>query len=354
MELPKNLSGLLVTSKSNIRYLSNFTGSSGFMLLSKKKKFLFTDFRYLERAERSIPKDVELINTTKMWKNKAMLAENWQKILKQAKITELGLEEDNLTLAQFKRFKSISSGLKIKFKDNTGFVEKIRSIKRADELKSITKSQEINEATLAEIKKIIRAKKVVTEAELAWKIKEIGRNLGAEDVSFDPIVAFGKNSAIPHHEPGKSLLKKSDVILIDMGMKYQGYCSDMTRTLVSKSATAKEKEVYHLVLEAQLNALKHIKAGVTGKEADSYSRDIIKAAGYGENYGHAGGHGIGLDIHEMPSLSENSKEVFEENMVVTVEPGIYLPGKFGVRIEDMILLTKSGNKNLTKVDKNLF
>ncbi len=350
--------GKLITNKSNIRYLSNFTGSSGFMLLTKKNSYLFTDFRYIERAKNCIKKGIEIIDTTKLWKNKKELKENWQKILKKHKVKTLGIEESNLTVTQFKKYKKISG--KIKYTDISGEIEEKRAIKSKEEIKLLTKSQRINEKVFLEIKKIVqkhieqKKRTPLYEIDLAWRIKELGNKYGAEDVSFDPIVAFGKNSAIPHHMPGKTKLKKGDIVLIDMGMKYKGYCSDMTRTFFTSKPKQEHLDIYNTVLEAQLNGIKKIKAGTTGKNADAYSRDIIKKAGYGEAYGHAGGHGIGLDIHETPSLSENFAKKFKENTVVTVEPGIYLTGKIGVRIEDMILITKNENKNLTKITKNPF
>ncbi|MBI4232764.1 aminopeptidase P family protein, partial [Candidatus Peregrinibacteria bacterium] len=191
------------------------------------------------------------------------------------------------------------------------------------------------------------------EIDLARKIKELGAEFGAEDVSFDPIVGFGKNSSIVHHNPGKTKLKKGDIVLIDMGMKYQGYCSDMTRMIFTAKPSQKQKEIYEIVLKAQMAALKGIRAGISCKKADQLARKIIEDAGYGEQYGHSGGHGIGLDIHEPPSLSKNFTGNLKENSIVTVEPGIYLPGEFGIRIEDMTLVRKKGNINLTKIPKTL-
>ncbi|MEK7673000.1 MAG: Xaa-Pro peptidase family protein [Patescibacteria group bacterium] len=354
----------LITDKSNIKYLSNFNGSSGFMLLTKKKKYLFTDFRYMERAKSIIKKDIELVNITRVWRNPTELAKSWQSILAKHSIKILGMEESNLTVSQYKRFQKITNKgsaqkNRTKFVDISGEIEKIREIKTAEEIKIIQKSQDINGQVFLEIKKIIQQwlksanKTPLREIDLAWKIKEIGHQLGAEEMSFDPIVGFGTHSARPHHEPDNTPLKKGDIILIDMGMKYKGYCSDMTRMLFTKTPTDKQAKIYNLVLEAQENAIKKIKAGVTGAEADAMSRDIIKKAGYGEQYGHAGGHGVGLDIHETPSLSENFKTPLKEDSIITIEPGIYLEGEFGVRIEDMILVTKTGNKSLTKVQKRL-
>ncbi len=343
----------LITNRSNISYLSGFTGSSGFMLLTKNKNYLFTDSRYIERAKNTIKKGIEIVDVTKVWRNPKELEESWQKILRKHRIKVLGVEEDNLTVAKFKKFKKISKPKngKIKFTDISGEIESKREIKTGIEIKLIQKSQRINEKAFTEIKKIVQAARrnsnSISEVDLAWKIRELSHKYGAEDIAFEPIVAFGKNSAIPHHQPGEIHLKKDDVVLIDMGVKYKGYCSDMTRTLLPQKPSFRQKEIYTIVLNAQKEAIKKIHAGITGKKADSYSRAIIEKAGYGDYYEHAGGHGIGLDIHESPSLSVNYTKKLKKNSVITVEPGIYIPGEFGVRIEDMILLTAHGNKNLT-------
>ena len=280
-----------------------------------------------------------------MWKNEKELKENWQKILKKHKIERLGIEENHLTIARFKNFRRINRGLVVKFFNMLNEIEKIREIKNKQEITLITKSQRINEKVFAELKKHIEPS--VTELELAWKIQELAHKHGADGLSFDPIIAFGSHSAIPHHLSSKTRLKKGDLILVDMGMKYQGYCSDMTRIIFTAPPTPKQKEIYELVLKAQKQAISKIKAGITGAQADTYARKIIEDAGYGEQYGHAGGHGVGLDIHEIPSLSDKYQENLKASSVITVEPGIYLPGEFGIRIEDMILVQKSGNKNLT-------
>lgn len=335
----------LITDKFNIEYLSSFNGSSGFMLIAGNKQYLFTDFRYIERAKKSIKKGIEIEDSA-----------NWKKILEKHKVTNLGIEESNLTVARYKRFKKISG--KIKLTDISGEYEKIREIKTAEEIKYTIKSQRINEKIFLEIKKIIQNHIVqknrtkLCEIDLAWRIKELSNKYGANDISFEPIIAFGKNSALPHHQPGKTALKKGDIVMVDMGMKYKNYCSDMTRMIFTDKASKRQAEIYDLVLKAQLNAIKHIKAGMSGAEADALSRDIISEAGYGDQYGHAGGHGVGLDIHERPALSSKFTEKLQANSIITIEPGIYLPGEFGVRIEDMILVTAKGNQNITKIAKN--
>jgi len=350
----------LITNKSNIKYLSNFSGSSGFMLLTKKKKYLFTDFRYIERAKTSVKKDIEIIDTLRMWRNQEDLKNNWGKILKKHKINQINIEESSLTIKHFKKFKEITKKAipknKIKYSDISGEIETMREVKTKEEIKLITKSQRINEKVFLDIliliKNSLKNQKKISEIEIAWEIKRLGHKYGAEDISFEPIVCFGKHSSIPHHLPSKSTLKKGQMILIDMGMKYKGYCSDMTRTLFTAPATKEQKEVYNTVLQAQLNGLKNIKAGITGKKADELSRKIIEKAGYGKYYGHAGGHGVGLDIHEAPSIYEKYQKPLKENSIITIEPGIYLEGKFGVRIEDMAIVSKKGTKNITKIPKS--
>lgn len=354
--MSKKISNLLITNKSNIKYLCGFSGSYGFMLLTKNKNYLFTDSRYVERAKAKIPQNTTVIDTTLLRKDPNAFKNTWQKFLKKHKIKELGIEENDIRLATYKYFKKISRipNQKIKLVDASGTIEARREVKSKKELDLIKKSQAINEKVFKEVLKIInasRGKKRVTEFELAWKIKELGQKFGAEDVSFDPIVAFDANSALPHHDPGKTVLKKNSLVLIDMGMKYKGYCSDMTRTLLPPKPSKLQAEVYNLVLEAQLNALAKIKAGVTGKQADNFARSIIEKAGYGEFFTHGTGHGVGLDIHEAPSLVEEYKGKFKAGSVITVEPGVYLVGKFGVRIEDMLYLGKGRTENLTKIRK---
>lgn len=349
------MSSSLITNKTNIAYLSGFTGSNGFLLLTPKKKYLFTDSRYILRAEKTINKSFEIVDITRLWKNKEAVIKHWQSLLKKHRITELGVEESTLTVAEYKRYKKISG--KVRLKDISGQIEETRETKTPKEIALIKKSQAINEKVFLEVEKTIKkhlgifSRKALSEKDIAWKIRELGHKYGAEDLSFDPIVGFDDNSAIVHHSPTDRKLHKGALILIDMGMKYQGYCSDMTRMIFTTKPTKKQAEVYNLVLQAQNNALQKIKAGHSGKQADDFSRTLINEAGYEQFYTHSGGHGIGLDIHETPTLSANFTKPLKANSIITVEPGIYLPGEFGVRIEDMLLVGKSKSTNLTKIKK---
>ena len=345
----EKLSALLISNRVNVRYLSGFNGSSGVILTTPKKTLLITDFRYIQQAKSILPKEVELVDITRMMRNPAGFKGAWKKLISKYRLKRIGFEASNITVSKLDFYKKMSRG--VKFVKTTGFVEKLRQVKSKTELKLLTKSQRINEETLAKVVKFLR--KGVREEEIAQKIQIIGRELGAEGMSFDPIVAFGPSSASPHHEPGSTKLRKGQVVLIDMGMKYKGYCSDMTRTFLPKKASDKQKEIYSTVLEAQMNCIKNLKAGTPGQKGDNFARKVIAGAGYDKEFGHSTGHGIGLDIHEAPNQSPKAKEKLRENTVVTVEPGIYLPGKFGVRIEDMVIVQKKAVKVITKAPKHI-
>lgn len=329
----------LITNKSNILYLSGFSGSHGFMLITKNKKILFTDSRYIEEARNKISKSIEVKE----------LKKEWLATLKKLRIKTLGFEGGSLTVNQFKKYKKMSPG--IKFKDITGEIEQLREEKTKNEISLIKQSQKITEKTFLLIKKFIQKNKSkkLREIDVVWEIKRLGFTLGAEDVSFEPIVAFGKNSSVPHHKSDNTILKKDDLVLIDMGMKYKNYCSDMTRVIFLAKPTPLQKKIFSIVLAAQKNAINKIKIGMVEQKIDSAARGTIESRGYGENFGHGTGHGVGLDIHESPNLSPLGKQKIKKGMVVTIEPGIYLPGKFGIRLENMILITEKGAKNLTNI-----
>lgn len=339
----------LITNKSNILYLSGFSGSHGFMLITKNKKILFTDSRYIEEARNKISKSIEVRNVTKLWKNPKELKREWLATLKKLRIKTLGFEGGSLTVNQFKKYKKMSP--KIKFKDITGEIERLREKKTKNEISLIKKSQKITEKTFTLIKKIIQKNKSkkLREIDVVWEIKRLGFTLGAEDVSFEPIVAFGENSSVPHHKSDNTILKKDDLVLIDMGMKYKNYCSDMTRVIFLAKPTPLQKKVFSIVLAAQKNAINKVRIGMLEQKIDSLSRKTIESHGYGENFGHGTGHGVGLDIHESPNLSPLGKQKIKKGMVMTIEPGIYLPGKFGIRLENMILVTEKGAENLTNI-----
>lgn len=330
----------LINHLQNVKYLAQFSGSNGFLVMGKKNYF-FTDFRYKE-----IAKELEKSKTRidfKFIEIDKNLTENLKKILKNDKKIEF--ESNNMTVDELNLWKKRLKGFK--FIKLTNTIENLRKIKDEDEIKKLKKSQKINEDVLEAVKKLL--KPGISELEVAWKIKSIGHDLSAQDISFEPIVGFQENSSTPHHQNTDRKLKNNELVLIDMGMKYQDYCSDMTRTFFFGKGTKEQYAIYDLVLEAQLAGIKAVKAGVKASAPDLASRKVMGE--YEKFFGHSLGHGIGLDVHEMPSLSSRSKDTLEENMIVTVEPGIYLEGKFGVRIEDMGRVTKTGYENFTKFKK---
>ncbi len=330
-----------ITNLINIRYLSEFYGSSAVMILTKRKKYLLTDFRY-KKVINSIPREITAIISADPYKD-------IQKIITKHKIDTFLFEENHLSVARLKLLKTKLKN--IKFKEGNNYVEKLRIKKLPDEIRKITHAQKITEKALQKVFKKI--KNGITERQIALIIESEAMKLGAEAAAFSPIVAFGNNTGSPHHQTSNRKLKKGDMILIDIGFKYQGYCSDMTRTVFTAPPTPKQKLIYQTVLQAQLNAINNLKAGSPGSNADAYARNIIKEAGFDAEFGHSLGHGIGLEAHEAPYLSTNYSKPIPLNAVVTVEPGIYLENSFGVRIEDMVLVERNKVKNLTRIPKQI-
>ena len=339
----KKYSALFISNPVNVYYLTGFTGSRGMILITQKKAYFFTDFRYIEYAKKIIPKEFEVIQINKKWKV------DWPKLLKRYNIASLGIEENYLTYEQFLGLKKISKGVRLK---KSGLIiEQLRQYKSGPELAYLKKSQKINEKLLKKTIKFIRIGR--TEKEVEWFILNHLNDVGAEAVSFTPIIAFGSNSAIPHHQNTNRKLKKGDPILIDMGVKYKGYCSDMSRTFFTKNPTTLQANVYQTVLDAQNAAIKNLRDGVFISKIRNAAMNIIEKAGYKENFQHALGHGSGLAIHELPNLGIEKPTKLYKNMITTIEPGIYLPKNFGIRIEDMLIITHAGHTNITKAPKEL-
>lgn len=340
----KKIQAILVTKPENVRYLTGFIGTFGEVILTKTKKILITDARYTFEAKKICFNDVEIVEIKSY-------QEDVGKLFKKLKIENLGFESRHFSYGKFLAFKKMFRGTGLKLKPLMHEIDQLRIIKTETEIKLIEKSLRISEKILEQAAKLLKVG--VTEQEIARKILLMALDLGAERLSFEPIVGFGKNSGSPHSTPSNTKYKASDVALIDMGVVYHGYCSDITRTFLPKKPTTEMTKVYQTVLEAQNNCINQIRSGLTGTQADKLCREVIKKAGYGENFTHASGHGVGLEIHESPSLSHKLKHkdrkiTLEKSMVVTVEPGIYLSGKFGVRIEDMVVID---GKNLTRYKK---
>lgn len=341
----KQIDAGLITSEVNRFYFSCFKCGKAFFLITQKKCICLTDGRYYHRAQKEIGSFFKVIEMKKDFKYDFLL------LLKKQKIKILGIEHKDYTLNNFKNLTIILRGKKIKVADVSKIINNLRSIKDHVELKAIQKAAQITDKTFNYIFKFIKDnyKSGLNEKEVAWVIEKFIRENGGDDISFKPIVASGPNSAFPHHCSGMRTIKYGDAALLDFGSMVNGYCSDMTRTIFIGNPAKKQKEVYNLVLKAQIKALEKIKHGANICVVDNAARNIIDNSKYKNKFLHGCGHGVGLEIHELPNLRQNNtKEIFKEGMVITVEPGVYLNKQFGVRIEDLVLVSKNGYKYLSK------
>ena len=336
MDLP----AILVESPINRRYLSGFTGSHGLVLITRKQSYLLTDFRYMTQAPQQAV-GFQVIQ------HAAKVMETVKELLADEGITSVGFEQAHVTYASYAAY---TEQLKpVQLVPVSGLVEELRMIKDRDELDIMQRAADLADATFSHVLSIVEAGK--TEREIDLQMEMFMRSRGAASSSFDTIVASGERSAMPHGVASDKVIGDHEFITFDFGALLDGYCSDLTRTIAVGRPDPKLKEIYDIVLEAQLHALEHIKPGMTGKEADALARDIISKYGYGEYFGHSTGHGLGMEVHESPRLSKLSDDVLKPGMVVTVEPGIYLPGLGGVRIEDDIVITETGIHILTRSSK---
>lgn len=338
-----SIDAVIISDKLNIRYLSNFTGSSGYLYVSKRKKILLTDFRYLEQASKQCS-EFEIIDFFKKG-----LIETLNDIIKEDNAHSIGFEDSKIT---YKEFVNFEDGLKnVEFVELNDLVEEIRMVKDKEELENIKMAAEIGDKAFKHILDFIKPN--MTEWEVALEIEYFMRKNGAVKLSFDTIVASGLRSSLPHAEPTNKKIVSGDLVTFDFGCIYNGYCSDMTRTIIMGKANDKQKEIYNTVLTASDRALESIRAGLKGCEVDKIARDVIDNAGYKEYFGHGLGHSLGLFIHESPRLSPKDDTILKENMVMTVEPGIYIPNVGGVRIEDLVCITKEGHINFVTSPKEL-
>lgn len=336
-----HIDGLLITSNYNRRYMTGFTGTAGVVLVSKTKAIFITDFRYTEQAAAQCP-NFEIVKHT------ASIFEEVAKVAKELGITKLGFEQDTLTFASYKQYEQKCEAELVPI---SGVIEKLRLIKSSAEIKILKEAAKIADAAFEHITSYIRAG--ITELDVSNELEFFMRKQGATSSSFDIIVASGHRSALPHGVASDKVIEKGDLVTLDFGAYYNGYVSDITRTVAVGQPTDQLKEIYDIVLEAQLRGMAGLKAGITGRQADALTRDYITEKGYGPNFGHSTGHGIGLEVHEGPGLSFKSDIVLEPGMVVTCEPGIYIPGIGGVRIEDDTIITNEGNESLTHSPKEL-
>ncbi|RBW70598.1 M24 family metallopeptidase [Bacillus taeanensis] len=335
------IDGMLITSKSNRRYMTNFTGTAGVVLISSKEAKLITDFRYVDQAN-------EQAEGYEIVQHKGAIIDEVAKQAEKMNIKKLGFEQDYLTYSVFHGYQQKVTS---HFVPVTGLIEKLRLIKDESEIKILKEAANIADAAFKHILTYIRPG--LTELEVSNELEFFMRKNGAVSSSFDIIVASGLRSALPHGVATEKVIEKGEFITLDFGAYYKGYCSDITRTISIGEPPEKLKEIYEIVLEAQLRGMSQIKKGISGREADAITRDYISEKGYGEYFGHSTGHGIGLEVHEGPGLSAKSDTILKPGMVVTVEPGIYISGLGGVRIEDDLLITDSGNESFTHSTKDL-
>ncbi|ABR48642.1 peptidase M24 [Alkaliphilus metalliredigens QYMF] len=334
----KNLDCMLLYKPENRRYVSGFTGTTGYVVVTHDEAKFMTDFRYIEQAKTQC-QGFEIIEISK---EKPLTY-----VLNQFQISKLGIEEDHVTYGQYKDYSMKLDQIELIALD--GALTKLRVIKDEDEINNITQAARIADKAFIHILKYV--KPGIMEIEVALEIESFMKQKGASKLSFDMIVASGERSALPHGVASNKTLSLGDTITLDFGCVYNGYCSDMTRTFILGQATEKQKEIYAIVLEAQNKALQSVRPGITGAELDEIARDVISKKGYGAYFGHGLGHGVGLEIHELPHINQLGKEPLAPGMVITIEPGIYVPGFSGVRIEDLVVVTHDGYEVLSKSTK---
>lgn len=342
--LPPQVDGALIVGDINRRYYTGMRSSAGTLLVTKKGAYFIIDFRYIEAARATVSGAEVLLQ-----KN---LGEQLRELLTRDGVNTLGVESRYLTLSEYMAFEKMLPGVKLAFDEEvSNLILAQRRTKEKAELASLQKAQDIADASFRELLPFIKAG--VTERQVRNRLEDLMREKGSERVSFSTIAVAGPNSSKPHGTPSDYVLKEGDFLTLDFGATVDGYGSDMTRTVGIGSVSPEMEEVYRTVLEAQLAALAAIKAGVPCNEIDRAARDIITAAGYGDSFGHGLGHSIGLEVHEDPRFNTVCTDLTTPGIVMSVEPGIYLDGRFGVRIEDMIVVTEDGLLNMTHSPKEL-
>ncbi|HSW58448.1 MAG TPA: aminopeptidase P family protein [Dehalococcoidales bacterium] len=324
-----NIDALWVSQPENLFYLSGCEGLEGYLFISRQEAVMVTDFRYLEQAGRQSP-------GFEIFQIKGKMADWLPRLFQARTVSSLGFESSHLTVNTYEQIKGILSSSGIQMSPQNGLIENLRAVKNRAEIEKIERAAGITDKVFDYVERILRPG--LTELEVAWEIEKFMRDNGSQTVPFELIVAAGPNSALPHARPSSYVIKPHEPIVIDIGSKAEFYGSDLTRTVYLGQPDETFRKVYNTVLDAQQTAIAGIRAGMTGAEADSLARKVIEAAGYGEAFGHSLGHGIGLITHEKPTLGPNSNDILTEGMVFTVEPGIYLSGWGGVRIEDDVVM----------------
>ncbi len=329
-------------------YLSDFYSTDGAVIVSENETALIIDSRYFEAAEndKKAGRLSDDVNPILFRKN---IFEVIAEYISSVGAKKVCLDAGLVTVKQLQTLQAKCEGVQFDFLSDVCL--KYRKIKTPEEIEKIRKAQEITDKAFSHILGFINEER--TEIEVAAELEYFMRKSGAGGLAFETISVSGRNSSLPHGVPTESKLTKNSFLTMDYGAKYAGYCSDMTRTVVLGKADEEMKRIYNTVLTAQSEAMKYIKAGVKCSDADKVARDVITDAGYGEYFGHSLGHSLGLEIHELPALSPKSNDTLVAGNIVTVEPGIYIPGKYGVRIENMVLVTEDGCINLTESDRGL-
>ena len=337
----KECSAVLLTSPHNMRYFSGFSGGEGAVLITEKMSVLFTDSRYTEQAQAEA-KNFSVIETNDWMKSFCELYED-------EKFDTVMVEDDSLSAGEFKRLQKLAK--KCEFLFATDKIKKLRMVKTKNELEKISMAEEIGCKAFEHILGFI--KPGVAERDIALEIEYFMRRQGASGTSFDTIAISGSRTSLPHGVPTEKRIELGDFVTMDFGCIVEGYCSDMTRTVVVGKASPEQKRIYEAVKTAQQIGLDSICEGALCSECDKAARSYIESLGCGQYFRHSLGHGVGLLVHELPNLSPKSEFTLQENMVVSCEPGIYIPDFGGVRIEDLVVVTKEGHRNLTRVTKDL-
>ena len=346
MQTQENVDAAIILSHENRFYISGFSSSAGLVLLTKDEAYLLVDFRYFEAASKQV-KDLKVLSYHK-------LSDALKELVKKHQIAGVQLETGEVPYQEVKRMEEILKELFVRVYVDDRLVRKLiqlRMQKDKAEIEKIRQAQEITEQAYKEVLPHIRAG--VTEREIALEIEFSMKRQGAQAVAFDLIVITGEKSSLPHGVPGENIIRTGDFVTMDIGARLDGYHSDMTRTVAVGKVTSAQRKVYETVLQAQKAALAAVKPGVVCKEIDKIARDIIYEAGFEGCFGHSTGHSVGLEIHEQPGFSPADETILLPGMIMTVEPGIYLPGRFGVRIEDMVAVTDDGCDDLTSINREL-
>jgi Xaa-Pro aminopeptidase len=336
--------GILITSLPNIRYLTGFSGSNALLLVNPRSATLITDFRYRDQAPQEVGDSASiLIDAESVWLSL------WKQLGRTAEFKVLGFESQHLSHKDFERLNE--AGARWQWRPTEDLVESLRQRKDRHELEMITAAAGIAAAALREL--VQQVQPGLSELRIAGKLEMLLREHGSEGLAFPTIVASGERTALPHASASTREVGTGDLLLVDFGAVVQGYCSDITRTFVLGTAAARQREVYGIVRAANEAAARGIRAGMKGKEADALARVPIEQKGFGSEFGHGLGHGIGLEVHEAPRLSRSAEAQLPSSAVVTVEPGIYIPGWGGVRIEDDVYLSSDGPRVLTQFTRDL-